>query len=77
MLDARPGPVPATYSPNFYDEPRSSAPLKAPDDPFAPLDTFARRHIGPNPEEVAGMLEQLGYKSLSALVDAVVPPAIR
>jgi glycine dehydrogenase len=77
MLDARSGVVPAPFSVNFSDEPRSLAPLKTPDDPFAPLDTFARRHIGPNPEEVAGMLEQLGYKSLDALVNAVVPPSIR
>jgi glycine dehydrogenase len=75
MLDADSGPGPATYSVPFSSDPNH--PLKTPDYPFAPLDTFARRHIGPNPEEVAGMLEPLGYKSLESLVDAVVPPAIR
>ena len=77
MLDARTGPAPATFTANFSDEPVSLAPLKTHDDPFAPLDTFARRHIGPNPEEVAGMLTLLGYKSLDALVDATIPAAIR
>ena len=77
MLDARTGPAPATFTANFSDEPFSPAALKTPNDPFAPLDTFARRHIGPNPEEVASMLELLGYKSLNALVDATIPPAIR
>src|ERR1700722_12964497 len=77
MLGVSAGPAPVPFTANFSDEPRSLAPLKTPDDPFAPLDTFARRHIGPNPEEVAEMLEQLGYKSLEALVQAVVPRAIR
>jgi glycine dehydrogenase len=77
MLEAKAGVLPAMFPAEFSDEPRSSSALKTADDPFAPLDTFARRHIGPNPEEVAGMLELLGYESLDALVDAVVPPGIR
>jgi glycine dehydrogenase len=52
------------------------APLKTPADPFAPLDTFARRHIGPQPHDVQAMLDLLGYASLGALADAVIPPAI-
>jgi glycine dehydrogenase len=45
--------------------------------PFAPLDTFARRHLGPQPEEVETMLKSCGYASLEKLVDAIVPSAIR
>ncbi len=77
MLDAQSGPKPANFAVPFSSEPSAAHPLKTAEDPFAPLDTFARRHIGPKPEEVAGMLELLGYKSLETLVDAVVPPAIR
>ncbi|MYB08694.1 MAG: aminomethyl-transferring glycine dehydrogenase [Acidimicrobiia bacterium] len=40
-------------------------------------DEFQARHIGPGPEERAAMLAELGYDSLSALVDAAVPPIIR
>jgi glycine dehydrogenase len=39
--------------------------------------TFADRHIGPTAAEQATMLELLGYPSLDALVDAVVPTSIR
>jgi glycine dehydrogenase len=40
-------------------------------------DTFVRRHIGPGPDAVRAMLQTLGYESLDAFVDAVVPSAIR
>jgi len=40
-------------------------------------DTFLRRHLGPSPEDVAAMLETLGYDSLDALVEAAVPDDIR
>ena len=40
-------------------------------------DAFAARHIGPDPADVAAMLEVLGYDSLDALVDAAVPETIR
>ena len=49
----------------------------APANPFAPGDSFARRHIGPGPQEQSAMLHSLGFASLSALTAAVVPPAIR
>src|SRR5471032_208046 len=76
MLEAQIAPIPATFpTPSLPETP--STPLKTDADPFAPLDTFARRHIGPQPEEVAAMLELLGYASLDDLADAVVPPAIR
>ncbi len=69
-------PYQANHSSSTISEP-ISPPLKTAPDPFAPLDTSARRHIGPQKEEVAVMLELLGYPSLDALCDAVVPKAIR
>ncbi|KZV80882.1 hypothetical protein EXIGLDRAFT_780400, partial [Exidia glandulosa HHB12029] len=44
---------------------------------FAPLDTFADRHIGPDAGETAKMLERLGYDSMDAFVDDTVPKHIR
>src|SRR5262245_37254537 len=38
---------------------------------------FERRAIGPDAEEQAAMLAALGYPTRAALMDAVVPPAIR
>ncbi|MES2595609.1 MAG: aminomethyl-transferring glycine dehydrogenase [Verrucomicrobiota bacterium] len=43
--------------------------------PTAPA--FAPRHLGPSASEQAAMLETLGVKSLDALIDQVVPEAIR
>ena len=54
-----------------------------PADPAAPaVDVlhpghFAYRHIGPRREDVAEMLEELGYDSLDRFIDAVVPEDIR
>src|SRR5512144_3128109 len=47
--------------------------------PLAALDAaapFAARHVGPRPDEVAKMLEAVGYADLDALVAAAVPAAI-
>ncbi len=44
---------------------------------YKPYDFANRRHIGPSPEEIAGMLEVLGYESLDALIDAAIPKDIR
>src|SRR6266850_440606 len=44
---------------------------------LAPADRFVNRHIGPSPDETRGMLATLGYESLDAFIDAVVPPDIR
>src|SRR4030081_4060196 len=41
------------------------------------VDSFARRHIGPNEEEVRDMLRELGFENLDALIDATVPKNIR
>src|SRR5207237_10727490 len=40
-------------------------------------DLFQERHIGPSPEDQAAMLATLGYDSLDAFIDAVVPADIR
>ncbi|MFT5697118.1 MAG: glycine dehydrogenase, partial [Myxococcota bacterium] len=42
-----------------------------------PVDTFARRHLGPRAGDVASMLGTLGYASLDALTDEAVPKAIQ
>ncbi len=44
---------------------------------LAPLDTFARRHIGPDAASLVAMLETLGAESLDAFIDEVVPGKIR
>jgi len=44
---------------------------------FAHPDNFVRRHNGPRPAEAAEMLKTLGYDSLDALIDALVPADIR
>src|ERR1700676_587624 len=46
-------------------------------DPLAPLDTFPRRHLGPDARETAEMLAVVGFKSLDALIDAAVPESLR
>ncbi|HEX7023580.1 MAG TPA: glycine dehydrogenase (aminomethyl-transferring), partial [Gemmatimonadales bacterium] len=38
---------------------------------------FVSRHLGPRPADVSAMLAVLGYPTLDALIDAVVPPGIR
>ncbi|HXF94871.1 MAG TPA: aminomethyl-transferring glycine dehydrogenase [Gemmatimonadales bacterium] len=40
-------------------------------------DRFVARHIGPSPDDVRAMVQTLGYPSLDAFIDAVVPPDIR
>src|SRR4051794_11571380 len=44
---------------------------------LAPSDTFVRRHIGPNADEVKAMLAALGLDSLDDLVEQTVPKSIR
>jgi len=63
-------PIAATLAP-------TRTPVR-PDD-FATLerrDAFVSRHIGPSDDDRATMLEVLGYPSLRALIDAVVPTDI-
>ena len=40
-------------------------------------DLFARRHIGPDPDEQRRMLEAIGYGSIDELMDAAIPEVIR
>src|SRR5437773_4089845 len=41
------------------------------------IDSFARRHIGPNKGEVRAMLRELGFEDLDSLIDAAVRKNIR
>lgn len=41
------------------------------------MDQFARRHIGPSPEDIQQMCQSLGVSSLAALAQQAVPAAIR
>src|SRR5437773_2248026 len=41
------------------------------------FDSFARRHIGPNEDEVHAMLHELGFENLDALIDGAIPRNIR
>ena len=52
---------------------RAAAPLEA----LEQTGAFVARHIGTTPEEQAAMLAALGYATRSALMDAIVPAAIR
>ncbi|MGN2243690.1 aminomethyl-transferring glycine dehydrogenase [Frateuria sp. GZRR33] len=40
-------------------------------------DAFIARHIGPNDAEIAQMLRTIGYDSLEAMTDAIVPGSIK
>src|ERR1041384_167141 len=39
--------------------------------------SFERRHIGPNTEQVGAMLRAIGFDDLNSLVEAAVPQNIR
>jgi len=41
------------------------------------VDTFPRRHIGPNSRDLETMLEAVGVKTLDELIDRTVPKSIR
>ncbi len=45
--------------------------------PLTDADSFVPRHIGPRPHDAEEMARYLGYESLDALIDAVVPESIR
>ncbi|MYH89877.1 MAG: aminomethyl-transferring glycine dehydrogenase [Gammaproteobacteria bacterium] len=40
-------------------------------------DDFTRRHIGPNPEDIAAMLGTLGLESMDELIEQTIPASIR
>jgi len=56
---------------------RSIADHPAMQSPLDPLDTFARRHLGPTEAEASEMLATLGFPSMEALIDATIPKSIR
>src|SRR6266446_7006206 len=43
----------------------------------AHLNSFARRHIGPNREEIDAMLDRVEFENLDALIEAAIPKNIR
>lgn len=43
---------------------------------YGELDTFARRHFGPTPENVSHMLKSLGYKDMDEFLTASIPPHV-
>ena len=48
-----------------------------PGHPAISLPPFAHRHLGPSPSEVDRMLQTLGVDSLEALMEQIIPAAIR
>ena len=58
------------------DTPAASAPRPTLAD-LERRDAFAARHIGTAPADQRAMLATLGFASRAALIDAIVPPAIR
>jgi glycine dehydrogenase len=55
----------------------SASPLSAAASPKTTANTFARRHIGIDDQDSEQMLKVLGYDSTEALIEDVVPAAIR
>jgi len=41
------------------------------------MSTFSRRHIGPNAQEKAAMLNKIGVASVAELIDKTIPAHIR
>ena len=71
----RPATAKATGLRSRYILARTLTTAKA--SPFAALDTFTDRHVGPDASETAYMLKQLGYDSMDAFITATVPAHIR
>jgi glycine dehydrogenase len=58
----------------------SSAPTRTEptaDSLLAPTDTFVRRHIGPNADDLREMLQTIAADSLEELIDQTIPSSIR
>ena len=55
-----------------YGKVYASDPLDA----SRPLDTFARRHLGPSPDNVNQMLKKMGYNDLDSFIGSVIPPNV-
>ncbi len=56
----------------LLSSPQTPTPLEE----ITATEAFAQRHIGPNSQEVAQMLEYLGFSSLDELIDKAVPGTI-
>ena len=61
----------------MIDSPSARGPAAATLPALEQTDAFVARHIGTTPQDQAAMLEVLGYASRAALMDAIVPAAIR
>jgi len=44
---------------------------------FEPLDSFARRHIGPNDDDIVEMCKVIGVKNLEEFIQRTIPISIR
>ena len=64
-----PSPLGPSNGPSALTKPRASF--------LDPTDTFVRRHVGPDDQEVRAMLGVIGADSLAQLVDETVPAGIR
>src|SRR6266404_3908974 len=70
--------TPASASRPVETKLESATPWPVPNSELlTPLDSFPRRHIGPDAPETAQMLQTLGYANLDALIDVAVPKQIR
>ncbi|KAJ1547610.1 hypothetical protein HK096_002086 [Nowakowskiella sp. JEL0078] len=68
----------ASFSPGKKENFASISRAKiSPDLPFDQLDSFPRRHIGPNDKDVSKMLKVVGIESVEDLVNKTVPKSIR
>ncbi|ORY96383.1 glycine dehydrogenase [Syncephalastrum racemosum] len=55
----------------------SSKPAAVAHKALKPLDSFPRRHIGPDSKEQQAMLKQIGVDDIDALLAKAIPPSIR
>src|SRR5437870_2584721 len=58
-------------------DPRSAPVKSEKTELLSHTDHFARRHIGPSPEDAHQMLDLLGYQDLDGLIDEAVPAQLR
>jgi glycine dehydrogenase len=62
---------------SMLQRPRTNISAALPSEALAPTDTFIRRHIGPSDDDVRGMLAEIGFPSMDALIESAVPQSIR
>ncbi|RKP03047.1 hypothetical protein CXG81DRAFT_10075 [Caulochytrium protostelioides] len=72
-----PSVLPALHRSFMATAAARSASLPRPNPVFDQLDTFPRRHIGPDHADIAAMCQQLGHATLEAFTAAVIPPSIQ